>query len=169
MTRSIHQGASLRRINLVPSKGTARLFPCWGGKGYEEDEGEEGDEGEEEDDEEGRGDNDEEDKSDEGSEEDNDELVGWVDNSGTRPFILSSIWRVNDSYLTMSRKVFNTLHDLHQIPDNIPVHLPEKFEKCYSGKTANMGMYDTLFTTGLSLPLMELHRQLANYLDLSIN
>ena len=33
----------------------------------------------------------------------------------------------------------------------------------------DIGMYDAMFTVGLKLPLMELHRQLANYLGLSVN
>ena len=56
-----------------------------GEEGYKEDKGKEGDEGE------GEGDDDEEDESDEGRKKDNDRSVGWVDNSSTRPFILSSI------------------------------------------------------------------------------
>ena len=62
-----------------------------GEEGYKEDKGKEGDEGEEGDEEEGGGDDDEEDESDEGRKKDNDRSVGWVDNSSTRPFILSSI------------------------------------------------------------------------------
>ena len=69
----------------------------------------------------------------------------------------------------MTRKVFNTLCDCHQIPDNIPFCLLGKFEKCYSGKTADMGMYDAMFTTRLRLPLMELQHQFADYLGLSIS
>jgi len=49
------------------------------------------------------------------------------------------------------------------------MRLSRKFEKCYLGKTADIGMYDAMFTTGLRLPLMELHRQLANYLGLFVS
>ena len=69
----------------------------------------------------------------------------------------------------MSQKVFNPLRDRHQIPEHIPFHLPRKFERCYSRKMADIGMFDTMFTVGLRLPLTELHYQLANYLGLSIN
>ena len=65
--------------------------PVEGEEGYEEDEGKGGDEGEEGDKEEEGGHDEEEDESDEGSEEDNDGLVGRVDSSSTRPFILLSI------------------------------------------------------------------------------
>jgi len=75
---------------------------------------------------------------------------------------------MNDFYPTMSQRVFNTLRDCQQIPDNIPIRLSSKFERCYSGKTVDVGMYDAMFTAGLRLPLMELHHQLVNYLGLFI-
>ena len=85
------------------------------------------------------------------------------------PFILPKIWTVNDFLLTMSDKVFKSLRDRYQILDDIPIHLPGKFEKFYSGKTANVGMYNAKFATGLRLPLTALHCQLANFLGLSIS
>ena len=69
----------------------------------------------------------------------------------------------------MTRKHFNTLRDHHKIPDNIPLRLPRKFKKCYLRKMADVEMYDAMFTARLRLPLMELHRQLANYLGLSVS
>ena len=69
----------------------------------------------------------------------------------------------------MSDKVFKTLHARFQIPDNIPIYLPGKFEKCYTGKTADVGMYNAMFAARLRLPLTTLHRQLANFLRLSVN
>ena len=73
------------------------------------------------------------------------------------PFILPKIWTVNDFLPTMSDKFFKILRDRYQIPDNIPIYLPRKFEKCYSGKTADIGMYDAMFTARLRLPLTALH------------
>ena len=104
-----------------------------------------------------------------GDEEDLDEVVGQVDGSGPRPFILPLIWIVNNFYPTMSPKAFNKLRNRFQIPDNILLRLPRKFERCYSGKTVNIDMYDSMFAAKLRLPLTELHRQLANYLGLSIS
>ena len=69
----------------------------------------------------------------------------------------------------MSDKVFKTLQDRYQIPDDIPIRLPGKFEKCYSRKTADVGMYDAMFVAGLRLPLTALHLQLVNFLGLSVN
>ena len=74
------------------------------------------------------------------------------------PFILPKIWTINDFLPAMLDKVFNTLCDRYQILDNIPIHLPRKFEKCHSGKTTNVGMYDAMFAARLRLPLMALHR-----------
>ena len=48
----------------------------------------------------------------------------------TRPFILHTIWTVNDFKSMMTTKIFNNLRDCYQIPDNIPIHLPRKYEKC---------------------------------------
>jgi len=69
----------------------------------------------------------------------------------------------------MSDKVFKTLRVLYQIPNDIPNRLPGKFEKCYSRKTADVGMYDAMFAEGLRLPLTALHHQLANFLGLSVS
>ena len=87
----------------------------------------------------------------------------------TRPFILPTIWIVNDFKLTMTTKIFNNLRDRYQIPNNIPIRLPGKYEKCYSEKTAEVGMYDAMFAARLRLPLTVLHRQLAIFLGLSIS
>ena len=88
---------------------------------------------------------------------------------GNYPFILPNIWIVNDFLLKMSDRVFKDLHAYYQIPDHIPICLPKKSEKCYSGKTADVGMYDAMFAVGLRLPLMALHRQLADFLGLSVS
>ena len=76
---------------------------------------------------------------------------------------------MNDFYPTMSPNVFNKLRDCFEILDNILIRLPKKYERCYLGKTADVGMYDAMFAIGLRLPLMELHHQLANYLRLFIS
>ena len=128
----------------------------------------EGDEEEKENDEDWEGEDDEdEDKGDErafvgGS-------LGSIGDGYTRPFILPTIWTINDFKLTMATNIFKNLRDRYQIPDNIPICLPGKFEKCYSGKTVDFGMYDTMYMAGLRLPLMALHRQLAIFLGLSVS
>ena len=86
-----------------------------------------------------------------------------------RPFILPQMWTVNDFLPKMTVNIFKNLRDRYQIPNHIPIRLPGKFEKCYSRKTAYVSMYDVTFATGLRLPLTALHRQLDNFLGLSIS
>ena len=69
----------------------------------------------------------------------------------------------------MSDKIFKELHVRYQIPEHIPIRLPKENEKCYIGRTADVGVYDAMFATGLRLPLMALHRQLVDYLGLSVS
>ena len=63
----------------------------------------------------------------------------------------------------MTVNIFKNLRDRYQILDHIPIHLPRKF------KITDVGMYDAIFATSLRLPLMALHRQLANFLGLSVS
>ena len=84
-----------------------------------------------------------EDESDEGGEEgegDGDEgnadertvEVGSSRSPGhTCPFILPSIWIVNNFLPKMMTNIFKNLRDPYQIPNLIPIHLPGKFKKCY--------------------------------------
>ena len=85
-----------------------------------------------------------------------------------RPFILPEDWAVNKFLPRMSNKVFGELRTRYQIPDHIPIRLPEENETCYSGRTVDVGMYDAMFAADLRLPLTALHRQLADFLGLSV-
>ena len=95
----------------------------------------------------------EESDGDEGSSEGTSEGPG--DN---HPFILPEDWAVNKFLPRMSNKIFGELRIRYQIPDHIPICLPEENETCYSGRTADVGMYDAMFAAGLRLPLTALHR-----------
>ena len=75
-------------------------------------------------------------------------------------------WAINKFLPSMSDKIFKELRVRYQIPEHIPIRLPKENEKCYMGRTANVGMYDAMFTAGLRLPLTALHRQLVDYLGL---
>ena len=75
-----------------------------------------------------------------------------------RPFILPEDWAVNKFLPMMSDRVFKELRPHYQIPDHIPIRLPKENERCYLGRTADIGMYDAMFTAGLRLPLTALHR-----------
>ena len=112
------------------------------------------------------------DGGDDGDEEDDGEescegtSVGPGDN---RPFILLTEWAVNKFLPLISDKVFKELRIRYQIPKHIPICLPRENGRYYSGRTADDGMYDAMFTTGLKLPLTALHHQLADFLGLSVN
>lgn len=98
--------------------------------------------------------------------------VGSLRNPGSghaRPFILPQMWTVNDFLPKMTSKIFKNLRDHFQIPDHIPICLPGKSEKCYSGETEDTGMYNATLAARLRLPLTVLHRQLVNFLGLSVS
>ena len=104
------------------------------------------------------GEDEEESDSDEGEDHrEGDGAVGEVECGGHRPFILPLIWTVNDFYPIMSLKVFNNLCNRYQILERISIRLPRKFEKCYTGRTAIVGMYDAIFTAWLRLLLAKLY------------
>ena len=86
-----------------------------------------------------------------------------------RPFFLLEDGAVNKFLPRMSDKVFKDLRSHYQIPDHIPIRLSRENERCYSGRTIDVGMYDAMFTTGLRLPLIALHRQLADFLGLFVS
>ena len=50
---------------------------------------------------------------------------------GLREFNMLPEWTVNNFKSTIKEKHFNTLRANFQIPDNIPIRLPYKAEKCY--------------------------------------
>ena len=102
---------------------------------------------------------------DEGDEESYEGTSG--SSGGNRPFILPKEWAINKFFPKMSNRVFNELRTRFQIPDHIPIHLPRKNERCYTRRTADVGMYDAMFAAGLRLPLTALRRQLADFLGLS--
>ena len=101
------------------------------------------------DEDEGRGDGNDEDGMDvdrEDSDEDERSSEGTSEGPGdNRPFILSEDWAVNKFSPRMSDKVFRELRVRYQIPDHIPLCLPTEGERCYSGRIADVGMYDAMF------------------------
>ena len=100
----------------------------------------------------GGDDNDEEDEGEESCE------GASVGPGNNHPFILPIEWVVNKFLPSMSDKVFKELRIRYQIPEHIPIRLPKENEKCYSGRTADIRMYDAMFAAKLKLPLMALHR-----------
>ena len=96
-------------------------------------------------------------------------LKSVVGADGLREFIMLSEWTVNNFVSTIKEKHFKTLRDNFQIPDNIPIHLPYKSEKCYYDGVEGVGVYEQMLKVGLRFPLSSLHRELLKYLGLSIN
>ena len=96
-----------------------------------------------------------------GNKEINESLL-WsvVGPNGLRNFDLPLIWTINNFSSFVKSKHFNTLWDRYQIPADIPIHLPHKFEKCYYRDASDIMMYEQLFKAGLRLPLSVLHLRL---------
>ena len=86
-----------------------------------------------------------------------------------RPFILLVEWAVNKFLPSMNNKIFSELCVRYQILEHIPIRLPYENEKCYTRRIAEVGMYDAMFAVELRLSLTALHRQLVDYLGLSVS
>ena len=109
---------------------------------------------------------DQEEVSDDGEEQTLKSIMG-VD--GLREFIMLPEWTVNNFVSTIKENHFKTLRDNFQIPDNIPIRLPYKLEKCYYDGVEGVRVYEQMLKAGLRFPQSSLHRELLKYLGLSIN
>ena len=78
-------------------------------------------------------------------------------------------WTVNNFVFTINENHFKTLRENFQIPDNIPIRLPYKSEKCYYDRVEGVEVYEQMLKVGLRLPLSSLHRELLKCLGLSVN
>ena len=87
---------------------------------------------------------------------------------GLREFIILPLWTVNDFISTIKESHFNTLREKYQIPDNIPLRLPYKSEKCYYKGVKGVGIYEQMLKARLRFPLSALHHCLLQYLGLAI-
>ena len=85
-----------------------------------------------------------------------------------KKFVLPLMWTVNDFNSTIQIKHFNTLRERYQILDDIPIHLPFKFEKCYYRGVDDVKVYEQMFKVGFRLPLSALQRRLLQYLGLVV-
>ena len=88
---------------------------------------------------------------------------------GLREFILLPLWMVNDFISKIKETHFKTLRDKYQIPDNIPMRLPYKSEKCNYESLEDIGIYEQMLNAGLRFSLSTLHRCLLQYLGLFVN
>ena len=104
--------------------------------------------------------------SDDGEEQPIKSVVGA---DGLKEFVMLPEWTVNDFNSTIKEKHFNTLRANYQIPDNIPIRLPYKLEKCYYEGVEGVGVYEQMLKARLRLLLSSLHHELLTYLGLSVN
>ena len=89
--------------------------------------------------------------------------------NGLREFIMPPEWMVNHFVSTIKENHFKTLRENYQIPENIPIRLPYKSEKCYYDGVEGVGVYEQMLRARLRFPLSSLHRELFKCLGLSVN
>ena len=89
--------------------------------------------------------------------------------NGLREFIMLLEWTVNNFVSTIKENHFKTLRENFQIPDNIPIRLPYKSEKCYYDRVDGVGVYEQMLKAGLRFPLSSLHHVLLKCLGLFAN
>ena len=89
--------------------------------------------------------------------------------NGLKEFIMLPEWTVNNFVSTIKENHFKIFRENFQIPDNIPVRLPYKSEKCYYDEVEDVGVYEQMLKAGLRFPLSSLHRELLKCLGLSVN
>ena len=88
---------------------------------------------------------------------------------GLRKFVMLPEWAVNNFTSTIKENHFKTFRDNYQIPDSITIRLPYKSEKCYYDEVEGVRVYEQMLKAGLRFPLSSLHRELLQYLGLSVN
>ena len=104
------------------------------------------------------------------SDDDKEQIVGSIIGAnGLREFVMLPEWMVNNFVSIIKGNHFKTFRDNYQIPDNIPIRLPCKSEKCYYDRVEGVGVYEHMLKAGLRFPLNSLHRELLKYLGLSVN
>ena len=89
--------------------------------------------------------------------------------NGLREFIMLPEWTVNYFVSTIKGNHFKTLGENYQTPENIPIRLPYKSEKCYYDGVEGVGVYEQMLKAGLRFPLSSLHRKLLKCLGMSVN
>ena len=89
--------------------------------------------------------------------------------NGLWEFIMLLEWMVNYFVSTIKENHFKTLRENYKIPENIPIHLPYKSERCYYDGVEGVGVYEQMLKAGLRFPLSSLHREPLKCLGLSVN
>ena len=70
--------------------------------------------------------------------------------------------------MSTTNEVFNRLRPHFQIPKDVPIKKVDKGEKCYTGKSFEVGFYEATFIARLRLPLSYLYCRLVDYMGVSI-
>ena len=91
-----------------------------------------------------------------------------INPDGLREFIMLPLGTVNYFRSLIKESPFKTLRAKYQIPDNIPLCLPYKSEKCYYKGVEGVGAYEQMLKAGLRFPLSLLHHHLFQYLGLAV-
>ena len=106
----------------------------------------------------------------EGSDDDEDQRIKSVIGAdGLREFVMLPEWTVNAFTSTIKEPHFKTLRANYQIPNYIPIRLPQKLEKYYYEKVDDVGVYEQVLKASLRFPMNSLHHELLKYLGLSVN
>ena len=79
------------------------------------------------------------------------------------------LWTINDFNSTIKQKHFNTHREKYQIPIDIPLRLPFKYEKCYYEGAEDIKVYEQMLKVGLRFPLSALHGHLLQYQGLAVS
>ena len=69
----------------------------------------------------------------------------------------------------MSDEVFSRLRPCFQIPNDMPIRKGDIREKCYDGRSSDVGFYEIALIAGLRLPLSTLHSRLASYIGVFVS
>ena len=64
-----------------------------------------------------------------------------IGTNGLREFIMLPEWTVNNFVSMIKENHFKTLRENYQIPENIPIRLSYKSEKCYYDGVEGVGIY----------------------------
>ena len=77
-----------------------------------------------------------------GSDDDEDQRIkSVVGAEGLREFVMLPEWMINAFTSTIKEPHFKTLRANYQIPNYIPIRLPNKSEKCYYERVDGVGVY----------------------------
>ena len=105
----------------------------------------------------------------EGSDDGEQRIKSVVGTDEFKEFVMLPEWTVNNFMSTINEAYFKNFRAIYQIPDYIPIRLPNKSEKCYYDGVDDVGVYKQVLKAGLRFPLNSLKRELLKHLGLSVS